>query len=297
MKVLVFINPVAGIPRDRQRVGEQVVGVLPDDEVQVVPSGSRSAMLGRLAEEVERGVGLVVAAGGDGTVHDVASVVSGTGSALGIVPIGSGNGFARGLGIGGSPRQALAALRSGLDVEIDVGEVNGEPFFCVSGLGFDALVGESFSKSRVRGFFPYLGIAAKESLQYKPVEVSLRMDDREIVAKVFLVTVANTRQFGSGAIIAPDADPTDGLLDVVVIRNLNALEVLLHTPKLFDGSIGSHARVEIYRCRSLRILRSHLGPLHVDGEPIQSGPVLEYTLRPRAIRVRLPRGCDPRTGR
>ncbi len=297
MKVLVFINPVAGISRDRQRVGEHVAETLSGHEVRVIPTGSRSAMLKRVAVEVERGVGMVVAAGGDGTVHDIASALAGSATALGIVPIGSGNGFARGLGIGGSPRQALSVLKSGTDVEIDVAEMNGEPFFCVSGLGFDALVGESFSKSRVRGFFPYLGIAAKESLQYKPVEVSLYLDDREIVAKVFLVTVANTRQFGSGAIIAPDADPTDGLLDVVVIRNLNALEMLLHTPRLFDGSIESHSRVEIYRCRSLRILRSHLGPLHVDGEPIQSGPVLEYTLRPRGVRVRLPRGFDPRTGR
>lgn len=296
MKVLVIINPAAGMPRDRRRIGERVPEALRGEDVSVVPEGDRAAMRRSVEAGLDDGADLVVACGGDGTVHDVASLLIGTGVALGVVPIGSGNGFARGLGIGSSPGRAFAILREGEDRDLDVGYVNDEPFFCVAGLGFDALVGESFTKSRVRGFLPYLSIAARESLQYRPVEASLRFDDREIVAKVFLVTVANTNQFGSGAIIAPEADPTDGLLDVVVIRNLNAVDVLLHSPKLFDGSIGSHSRVEIYRCRALRILRSHLGPLHVDGEPMHSGPVLDYSLRPRALRVRLPRGFDPRRG-
>ncbi len=293
MKALVLINPKAGPSWDRSRMAGKVADALSTGEVQALTPPSRGAMLRRVAAAVESGVDLVVAAGGDGTIHDIASILAGSETTLGIVPLGSGNGFARGLGIGGSPGPAFPILRSGRDIRLDVGDVNGEPFFCVSGLGFDALVGESFSKSRLRGFFPYLSIAAKESLQYKPFEVSLQLKSTEIVARVFMVTVANTRQFGSGAIIAPEADPTDGLLDVVVIRSLSALEMLIHTPKLFYGSIDSHSRVEIHRCRSVRILRSHCGPLHVDGEPIQSGPVLEYTLRPGALKVRVPADFDP----
>ncbi len=293
MNVVVLINPKAGMPGDRKRLGERVAGAFPGSEVRVLTPGSRSAMVARAGAAVERGVEMVVVAGGDGTIHDVASVVAGSDTVLGIVPRGSGNGFARGLGIGPSLRQAIGVLRSGHDVRLDTGVVNDEPFFSVSGLGFDALVGESFTRSRLRGFLPYLSIAARESLQYKPIEVNIVFDDREIVAKVFLVTVANTSQFGSGAIIAPGADPTDGRLDVVVIRSLTALEMLLHTPKLFDGSIGTYSRVEIYRCRSVCILRAHCGPLHVDGEPIDSGPSLRYGVRPGALRVRLPAGFDP----
>ena len=134
---------------------------------------------------------------------------------------------------------------------------------------------------------PYIGIAAKQSLQYKPVEMSLRFEDREVVVEVLFVTVANIAHYGGGAIIAPDADPTDGLLDVVVVKSASALEMLLHTPKLFDGSFDQADPVEIYPCRSVRILRSEVGPIHIDGDPHEAGAVLNYSVNPRSLRVRV----------
>ncbi len=288
MQVTVLVNPKAGLPRDRQRLGERVSGVLPDDQVTVLVPRSEEDLISSARSAAASGVDLVVAAGGDGTVHHIADALTGTGSTLGVLPLGSGNGFARALGIGSTLRGAYQVLRGGRDVSLDVGYVNGEPFFCVSGLGFDAIVGEEFTRSKVRGLLPYLGIAARESLQYRPVEVSLQFDDMEVIAPVFLVTVANTSQFGSGAIIAPEADPTDGILDVVMVRSLNALEVVVNSPRLFDGSIRSIPQVEIYRCRAARITRTNRGPLHVDGEPIEAGAVLDYTLKPGALKVRLP---------
>lgn len=288
MKALVIVNPRAGIARDRQKIARQVEGALPDYEVEIATPGSIAGLRETVTGAVSQGTALVIAVGGDGTVHEVGRHLIGTRTALGILPLGSGNGLARGLGIGFTAKQALDVLRDGGERTIDVGYVNDEPFFSVSGIGFDAAVGEGFAKSKVRGILPYLSIAARESIQFKPVEVSIRFGGREIVAKVLLVAVANTDEFGSGARIAPNADPSDGLLDVVVIRNVNVLEMLVNSPRLFDGSIQEAGPVEMYQASEIRILRPQSAPLHVDGEPLEQGPVLHYRVARGALRVRVP---------
>jgi len=289
MSVLILLNPMAGARRNRDAIAREVVSLFPPGEAELVVPGSKDDMHRRAQEAASAGISLVVAIGGDGTVHEVASALTGSSTTLGVVPLGSGNGFARGLGIDAAPPQAMKVLSHGEDVAIDVGMVNGRPFFSVSGIGFDAVVGEEFNRTGVRGFLPYLGIAAWESLQYKPVEVHLKMDDRELVTQVFLVAVANVNQYGGGARIAPRADPADGLLDVVVIRNLSALEFLFHAPKLFDGTLEDLSRLETLRSRAFRLVRTQSGPMHLDGEPVRMGHVLDYSIRPGALKVRMPR--------
>jgi YegS/Rv2252/BmrU family lipid kinase len=288
MKMLLLVNPKAGTGRRGASVAERARTSFPGWEVEAIVPGSREHLHEAARRGSEGGVDLVVAVGGDGTVREVARALAGTPTALGVIPFGSGNGFARGLGIGLSAAKALEGLAKGRDRTIDVGLMNGEPFFNVSGIGFDAVVGEGFDRSRVRGILPYFRIAARESLQYRPVEVDLRLGDREIVARVFLVTVANLSQFGAGAVIAPDADPEDGLLDIIVVRRLSAFELLIHAPKLFDGSVRDLSSLETYRSSSFRIVRSQGGPLHLDGEPVRAGHVLDYRVLPRALRVRVP---------
>jgi len=288
VSVLVLVNPRAGTRRDRLMISERIVSLLAPEDVAIEVPGSREALRARAERAAASGARLVVAVGGDGTIREVASALQGTETALGILPLGSGNGLARGLGIGVSARRALRVLAEGKDRAIDVGYLNGEPFFNVSGIGFDAVVGEEFNRGPFRGLLPYFGIAARESLQYRRAEVSLRLPDREIIARVFLVTVANLNQFGAGAIIAPGADPSDGLLDIVVVRKLSAFELLLYAPKLFDGSVRELSNLETLRSASFRIVRSESGPVHLDGEPFRFGHVLDYSIRPRALRVRVP---------
>lgn len=291
MKVLVLINPKAGLHRDRAAHTRRLKDLFPPGEVEVVVPETAEEMGERADAAARGGARMVIAAGGDGTINDVARRLVGSETTLGILPLGSGNGFARGLGIGTTVARAIEVLRDGVDRAIDVGEVNGSLFFCVSGIGFDAVVGEEFQKSPVRGILPYFGIAARESLQFRPVEVTLRFEDRELVTRAFLVAVANLNQFGVGAKIAPRADPSDGLLDVVVVRKLNVFEMLFYTPKLFDGSLDKAPPLETYRSRQFRIVRSQRGPMHLDGDPVEEGHVLDYRVRPGALRVRAPAGA------
>ncbi|MFH1679868.1 MAG: diacylglycerol kinase family protein [Candidatus Eisenbacteria bacterium] len=288
MGVLVLVNPRAGFRRDRVGISRRIASLFPQGEVAVEVPESKGELRARAEEAAARGVRLVVAVGGDGTVREVAGALLDTESVLGILPLGSGNGLSRGLGIGVSQSRALRVLAEGKDRAIDVGILNGEPFFNLSGIGFDAVVGKEFDRSPFRGFLPYFGIAARESLQYRRVEVSLRLPGREIIARVFLITVANLSQFGAGAIIAPQADPADGLLDIVVIRKLSAFELLLYAPKLFDGSVQELSNLETYRSRAFRIVRAQKGPVHLDGEPFRFGHVLDYSVLPGALRVRVP---------
>lgn len=288
MRILVLVNPKSGLHRDREAHARRVADLFPGGETEIVVPGSAAELREKAREAAHAKVPMVVAAGGDGTINDVARELVGYETTLGILPLGSGNGFARGLGIGLSVPRALEVLRDGVDRVIDVGEVNGALFFCVSGIGFDAVVGEEFQRSPVRGILPYFGIVARESLQYRPVEVTIRFGDHDLVTRAFLVAVANMNQFGVGAKIAPKADPSDGLLDVVVVRRLNVFEMLLYTPKLFDGSVDEATPFETYRSREFRIIRSQRGPMHLDGDPVSEGHVLDYRVRPGALRVRAP---------
>ncbi len=288
MRIILIVNPKAGAGKNRVALADRAVRFFPEGEAERVVPGSPGEAREIARKAVEAGTELVVAAGGDGTIHDVACELIGSKTVLGVLPLGSGNGLAHSLGIGISIPRALEILKEGEDRAIDVGEMNGEPFFSFTGIGFDAVVGEEFQRSPVRGPLPYFGIAARESLQYRPVEVTLRFEDREVISRVFMVTVANVSQFGVGARIAPKADPSDGLLDVVVIRHLNVFEMLVHAPKLFDGSLNRSPRLETYRSRRFRIIRSQSGPMHTDGEPVRAGHVLDYRVRPGALRVRVP---------
>jgi YegS/Rv2252/BmrU family lipid kinase len=288
MSVLVLVNPRAGASRGRRAVADRIRGLFPDDAVEIAVPGSGEELRERARRAASEGIRLVVAVGGDGTIREAASGLIGTETVLGLLPLGSGNGFARGLGIGVSATRALDVLQKGKDLAVDVGTVNGRPFFNVTGIGFDAVVGEEFNRGSVRGMLPYIGITARESLLYRRVEVSIRLDDREIITPVFLVTVANLNQFGAGAIIAPGADPSDGLLDIVVIRKLSVFELMIHAPKLFDGSVRDVPALETYRSRAFRIVRAQKGPLHLDGDPVELGHVLDYAVLPRALRVRVP---------
>ena len=176
--------------------------------------------------------------------------------------MGSGNALARALGLPIDPAKALGEILDGDVRAIDVGTVAGRHFFSTAGVGLDAAVCHLYASrpDRRRGFLPYLALTLRAYLSYVPVETVITLADGvEIRTHPTIATVANTSQFGNGAIIAPEALPDDGVLDLCVIDDTGVLRALWHSRRLFRGTIDRMPGVRLFRSRCIRIARPRPG--------------------------------------
>jgi YegS/Rv2252/BmrU family lipid kinase len=192
-------------------------------------------------EAAERGDRTVLAVGGDGTANEVAWGILGSETALGLVPAGSGNGLARGIGLPLDPARALLALEQSVVRRMDVGFANDRPFLNVAGVGFDAAVGAAFhERSQAgarRGLLGYVSVGLALAFDYRAEPLTIEGTQRPLPSRALLLTVANGAQYGGGAVIAPGARLDDGRLDVIAIEDGPRLPLLLQAPRLFLGGI------------------------------------------------------------
>ena len=230
----------------------------------------------------------VVAWGGDGTVNEVASALMHRDAVLGIVPAGSGNGLARELGISLRPERALAVAVHGHDRVIDMGELAGRPFVNIAGVGLAVSVADLFGRLAGRGLPRYVRAAARQLVRYRSRRYTLVTEERTIEQAALFIEVANGRQYGNGAVIAPRARLDDGLLELVSVDPIGPARALWGLRRLFNGTIDRHPYVHCSRVDGVTI--SADGPLrfHVDGEVVQGGCSLTATIHPKALRVRVP---------
>lgn len=231
----------------------------------------------------------VLACGGDGTVNEVASGLIGSETALGIIPAGSGNGLARHIGI---PVDAALSLRVIAEDNIrlcDYGTVNGTPFFCTFGMGFDAAVSHSFAKKHRRGLNAYVLSTIDEFIKYKSAKYEIIVDDNVLVDHAFLVSVCNASQYGNNAFIAPAASITDGLLDVTVVHDGNIMENAWMGVELLAGAIGNHGKTKVFRTKSLTIRCPESAYAHIDGEPVHFPGEVKIECVPGKLRMFVPK--------
>ena len=246
-----------------------------------------------IAAAARDGFGVVYAVGGDGTVHEIAKRLTGTELALGVLPTGSGNGFARHIGLPMDLRASLRACRGQRIVNIDTAEVNGNAFLGTMGVGFDAVIAHRFAERAARGFRTYLQVGTRAFLDYEPEEYDIAVDGKNVRRRAFLVTVANSSQYGNGATIAPGASMQDGILDVVLIDRVSLLRAPFLLARLFRKTLHRSSAVTIVRGASITIRRERQGPAHLDGEPVTLGGTLEVRVKPGSLRVVVPDVCRP----
>jgi diacylglycerol kinase family enzyme len=186
----------------------------------------------------------------------------------------------------------MTVALSGATRVIDAGELNGRLFFNAAGVGFDAHVAEVFAASsgRRRGFTSYAAAAIRELFQYQSAMYTIETDGRPAGdLRALLVSVANTRQWGNGARIAPYAVMDDERLDLVAIAARPPVLVLANLWRLFAGSITTLSRVDSQQCRTATIVAAPPAPVHVDGEPLGRFATIEIRVKAGALRVRVPR--------
>lgn len=239
---------------------------------------------------VERGFDTVLVAGGDGTVSTVGRALIGSGTSLGVIPAGSGNGFARHFGIPLSPGRAVAALRNGSPTNIDVGYVDEHPFLVTCSMAWDAAIVRSFEKLPIRGVVPYIFAGVQEFFEYQPQDMELRLDGGAVLEcpDPLVFTIANLTQYGGGARIAPHAEADDGFLELVMARRQDIAILLANMVRFFDGTTDRIPRVVTKRFRRLTVRRERAAPIQVDGELVEAGAELEVTVRHAALKVLVP---------
>ena len=236
-------------------------------------------------EAVERGYYGVIACGGDGTVNEAARGVCGSSTALGIIPLGSGNGLARHLGVPLTIRGACKVIAEDRILESDYATANGRPFFCTFGVGFDAEVTDKFAKLPGRGLKTYLKAVFEEYFRFKADTYTIICDGQRLTEQALLVAVCNASQYGNNAYIAPNASIKDGLLDVTIIHHGNLLENTFAAMDMLSGMTGKTATSTTLRTPSLKIIRSNGGPAHFDGEPASIEDEIDIRCHHKALHL------------
>ncbi len=242
---------------------------------------------------IHNGASIVIAAGGDGTINEVVTGLIGSGSALGVFPLGTGNDFARTLGIR-TVQEGIHTIATGLLANIDVIQwtASGRTGYGinVAGCGFDAEVAARINCEYrwLRGTPAYIAAVLECLTKYQPTKLEIKHDRGELEVDAMLVAVANAQSYGGGMRIGPDADLTDGLLDVVIVQSVSKFQFIKTFRKVFAGTHLSHPRVVSFRTSGIEISATHDVPVLVDGEIVGVSPA-NFIVLPGEIRCVIPR--------
>lgn len=237
------------------------------------------------AEMLKKGYEIVVAVGGDGTINEIATVLEGTDKLMGIIPFGSGNGLARSLGIPLNDKQAVLRINDLHQSSVDSGIFNGRKFFNMAGIGFDAHISALFAEEVKRGLAGYVRTTLAEISKYRSQNYRLEIDGKAFEREAFMISIANSSQFGNNAHIAPFASLNDGFLDICIVKPFPLYQFPLMGYRMFSKSTHKSKFIEIIKGREIRILREFPAAVHLDGEPVPMGAELNIGIRPLSLNV------------
>ena len=277
MKRIVFImNPISGT-QNKAGIPELIEKTIDHDqfsyELRMTEYAGHASEIAR--EAMEQGVDIVVAIGGDGTVNEVARAIVHSQTALGIIPCGSGNGLARHLLLPMNLKKSIEIINSCEIHELDYGIINGHPFFCTCGMGFDAFVSHKFAEAGKRGPITYVENVLREGLKYKPETYEIQDETGTTRAKAFLISCANASQYGNNAYIAPQASMSDGLLDVIIMEPFDVIEAPQISIEMFNKTLDKNSKIKTFKCSYI----------HYDGDPIMTDADVDIELKSKGIRV------------
>jgi diacylglycerol kinase (ATP) len=227
-----------------------------------------------------------IAAGGDGTVHTVATELVNTDKILGVFPLGSGNGFAREFGFSLNIRALLSSVKREETMDIDVIEINDMMCLNVAGIGLDSFVAHSFNDLRMRGILPYIWLTLKTFLQLRPFPIVIRIEGEEVISEdLFVFTIANTRQFGNNAFIAPDARPNDGIVDLVLVKPFPKILGPIFIIRLFTKRINQSRYVRHIKTDKEVVIETRESRFHIDGEPFSITGKVTVRIKKKVLKV------------
>lgn len=209
---------------------------------------------------------LIIACGGDGTVNEVAQGITGSKSSMGIIPLGSGNGLARHLGISMNISKALQVINNGKDQFINGGKINDQLFLCAAGFGFDAHIANIFQKQKKRGLINYVKLIFKEFRKYPSFTIS-HPENNQNFTNLFLCSVANSNQFGNDFKLVANKKVTDDYLQLVLVEKPTILQFIALGFQARFGNPEKLSFVHTYSFQNIETLKIPNSLIHLDGEP------------------------------
>lgn len=230
---------------------------------------------------------IVIAVGGDGTMHECALGLIGRKTALGVLPCGSGNGFAFHFNMNANLTKAIRQLNHCQFKTIDSCTANGMPFFNVSGVGFDAHIAHLFNNTKVRGFSSYIKLVLRECAFYPAQKYTIEYNGKKEELKALIISWANATQFGNNAVISPESKIDDGMVDICILKDFNRIKVPLLLYRLFTNSIHRSKYMTIIRTKNMKI-QCHSGISHLDGECIDLGKFIDIDTIPKSLNIFVP---------
>lgn len=287
-KILFIVNPVSG-GKAKDAFPAIVKHYFEEDSYSIIQT-NRS---GHATEIVKKGIidgyTQFVAVGGDGTVNEIAKSLINTDFKIGIIPFGSGNGLARHNKIPMDLRRAISTIKEGFSIKIDTCLLNGNPFVNMAGVGFDAYIGSLFGKDKKRGFKSYIKTTTKEFNSYKSQDYKITIDGKTFEEKAFLVSFANSSQYGNNAYISPEADIADGKLNVTLLKPFQFSNVPELVFRLFLKNIHKSKLVKTF-IASQKIVVERISDdiFHLDGEPFMGDKILDISILPSSLQLIVP---------
>lgn len=223
-----------------------------------------------LARQYARmGFDAVISCGGDGTLNEVARGLIGTETALGVLPMGSGNGFARHIGVPMNIPAAIRMLNHAEPIRCDYGLAEDKVFVSTCGTGFDATIAEHFGQTGKRGFIGYLQSVVKDAFAFKPEHSRLVGDGIDVETTATLINFANASQWGYEAAIAPKASIQDGKMNISIMSDKAIYAAPGLALRLFTKTLDESAFMETICAREITLIRNEQHPFHIDGDPVE----------------------------
>jgi len=285
MKAWMLMNPLSGkrrAPRMRDAALRMAGELGVDLTTRTIEGPGHGTVLA--TEAIDDGAQRVVCVGGDGTLNAVATGLVGSGVAMGVVAMGSGNGYARSLRLPQAPQAALRVALTGTPSLMDVCRLNEHLFLGTAGIGFDARVAWEFDASKGRGLWNYTRIILKDIFSARPMRVVVKANNDTCEQGVLMMVFCNTREFGNGAIISPGSAPDDGLAELQLVSKPALLPLIGAFIDVYSGRADRNRHVRTIVTREAQVHQE--GALaHLDGEPVVIGQEVRFQLEPKRLWV------------
>ena len=283
MKIRFIINPVSGNNKQK-KIENHISKHLENYEIFYTKKPGDASMLSE--DAVLKKIDAVVAVGGDGTVNECLKALIHTNTALGVIPCGSGNGFAYHIGMNSNPEKSIQQLKKIKIENIDSCSINDIPFVNVGGIGFDAHIAQLFGTLTKRGFFNYIKLILKE-LSFKARKYNLKYDKINKTKKAYMISFANSSQYGNNMKISPMANIKDGLLDFVIVKKFPKWKIPFFLFQIAIGKVHLSKHVEIIKTKKMTII-SPENLIHVDGECYQTSNPIQINLLEKSLKILKP---------
>ncbi len=289
-RILFIINPHSGVGKQKTAEKEIYRSL---NKQRFIPEIIYTEYAGHAieiaAKAAENKFDAVVAIGGDGSLNEVVNGVisskTNNNIVIGLIPTGSGNGFARHLKIPLTMQKSIEVINNYNVKTIDTISLNGRPYASIAGIGFDSLIAEEMRKVKTRGFQAYFEIVIKHYFLYKPQTYKFVVDGVEMEREALFVCFANSNQFGFNTAVAPSAELDDGLMDVCVVRKIPITYLPFTGQLLYTKNFEKSKYVEIFKAKKATVFNNECGLVNLDGESINMGSVLEFEVQPKSLKI------------